>query len=28
LDVTPEKATVTFINVEGKVLHNFSVLPS
>jgi len=28
LDVTPEKATVTFINVEGKVLHSFSVLPS
>ncbi len=28
LDVTPEKATVTFINVEGKVLHSFSVLPA
>jgi len=27
LDVTPEKATVTFINLEGKVLHSFSVLP-
>jgi predicted phosphodiesterase len=27
LEVTPEKATVTFINVEGKVLHSFSVLP-
>lgn len=28
LDVTPEKATVTFINVEAKILHSFSVLPS
>lgn len=28
LDVTPEKATVTFINVEGKVIHSFFVLPS
>ena len=28
LDVTPEKATVTFITVEGKVIHSFSVLPS
>jgi hypothetical protein len=28
LDVTPEKATVTFINVEGKTLHTFSVLPA
>jgi hypothetical protein len=28
LDVTPEKATVTFINIEGKTLHSFSVLPA
>jgi phosphodiesterase/alkaline phosphatase D-like protein len=28
LDVTPEKATVSFINVEGKVLHAFSVVPA
>jgi predicted phosphodiesterase len=28
LEVTPEKATVSFINVEGKVLHTFSVLPA
>ena len=28
LDVTPEKATVTFINIEGKTLHAFSVLPA
>ncbi len=28
LDVTPEKATVTFINLEGKILHTFSVLPA
>ena len=28
LEVTPEKATVSFINVEGKVLHSFSVLPT
>jgi calcineurin-like phosphoesterase family protein len=28
LDVTPEKATVTFINLEGKTLHSFSVLPA
>jgi len=28
LDVTPRKATVSFINVEGKVLHTFSVLPA
>jgi hypothetical protein len=28
LDVTPEKATVTFINIEGKKLHSFSVLPA
>ncbi|MDA1272741.1 MAG: metallophosphoesterase [Verrucomicrobia bacterium] len=28
LDVTPEKATVTFINLEGKEIHNFSVLPA
>ena len=27
LDITPEKATVTFINIEGKKLHTFSVLP-
>lgn len=27
LDVTPEKATVTFINVDGKIIHSFSVLP-
>lgn len=28
LDVTPEKATVTFINLEGKVIHSFFVLPA
>ena len=28
LDVTPENATVTFINIEGKTLHKFSVLPA
>jgi len=28
LDVTPEKAGVTFINLEGKILHTFSVLPA
>ena len=28
LDVTPEKATVTFINIDGKTLHTFSVLPA
>ncbi|HXG48284.1 MAG TPA: metallophosphoesterase [Methylomirabilota bacterium] len=28
LDVTPEKATVTFINLEGKTLHRFSVAPA
>ena len=28
LDLTPEKATVTFINVEGKTLHSFSVSPA
>ncbi len=28
LDVTPEKATVTFINVDGKIIHSFSVLPA
>ena len=27
LDVTPGKATVAFINLEGKILHSFSVLP-
>ena len=27
LDVTPEQATVSFINVEGKIIHSFSVLP-
>jgi len=27
LNVTPEKATVTFINLDGKELHSFSVLP-
>ena len=27
LDVTPEKASVSFINLEGEVLHTFSVLP-
>jgi len=27
LRVTPEKATVTFVNLEGKDLHQFSVLP-
>ncbi len=28
LDVTPEKATVTFFNLENKILHTFSVLPA
>jgi len=28
LDVTSQKATVSFISVEGKVLHTFSVLPA
>jgi 3',5'-cyclic AMP phosphodiesterase CpdA len=28
LDVTPEKATVTFINLDEKVLHSFSVAPA
>ncbi|MBI3413704.1 MAG: metallophosphoesterase [Verrucomicrobia bacterium] len=28
LDVTPEKATVTYVNLEGKALHSFSVLPA
>jgi hypothetical protein len=28
LEVTPEKATVTFINLEEKVLHSFSVTPA
>ena len=28
LDITPEKATVTFINIDGKVLHTFSVNPA
>ena len=28
LDVTPEKATVTFFNIENKAFHNFSVLPA
>jgi predicted phosphodiesterase len=28
LEVTPEKATVTFFNLENKVLHTFSVLPA
>ncbi len=27
LDVSPAKATITFINMEGKELHQFSVLP-
>jgi len=27
LDITPQKATVTFVNVEGKTLHRFSVQP-
>ena len=27
LDVTPEKATVQFINIDGKVIHSFAVLP-
>jgi hypothetical protein len=27
LDVTPEKATVTFVNIDGKTLHSFSVRP-
>ena len=27
LDVTPEKAAVQFINIDGKVIHSFSVLP-
>jgi 3',5'-cyclic AMP phosphodiesterase CpdA len=28
LSVTPEKATVTFVNLEGKEFHEFSVLPA
>lgn len=28
LDVTPEKATATYVNLEGKTLHSFSVLPA
>lgn len=28
LNVEPEKATVTFVNIEGKEIHQFSVLPS
>jgi predicted phosphodiesterase len=28
LDVTPKKAIISFINIEGKVLHTFSVLPA
>jgi predicted phosphodiesterase len=28
LDVTPKKATVSFINIEGRILHTFSVLPA
>jgi hypothetical protein len=28
LDVTPEKATVTFINLDGKTLHSFCVYPA
>jgi predicted phosphodiesterase len=28
LEVTPEKATVTFFNLENKVLHTFSVVPA
>lgn len=28
LEITPEKATVKFINIEGKILHSFSVLPA
>ncbi len=28
LEVTPDKATVTFINIEEKVLHSFSVVPA
>ncbi len=28
LDITPEKATVTFINIDGRILHNFTVLPA
>ena len=28
LDVTPEKATVTFFNLENKILHRFSVPPA
>jgi 3',5'-cyclic AMP phosphodiesterase CpdA len=27
LNVSPEKATITFINMEGRELHQFSVLP-
>lgn len=27
LDVTPEQATVSFINIEGKIFHRFSVKP-
>ncbi len=28
LDVSPEKATVTYVNLEGKTIHSFSVLPA
>ena len=28
LNIEPEKATVTFVNIEGKEIHQFSVLPS
>ena len=28
LDITPEKATVTFYNLENKILHSFSVNPA
>ena len=28
LNVEPKKATVTFVNIEGKEIHQFSVLPS
>lgn len=28
MDVTPEKATVTFFNLEGKAFHSFSVKPA
>ena len=28
LEITPERATVTFINLAGEALHSFSVLPA